>query len=607
MITDARNFPILDLFGSGSKKVYEIPRYQREYTWNREKWETFFDDIDGNEKGYFFGSIICIKRANNSDVLDVVDGQQRLTTLSLLFAALYQFLKNHDKELDEEQREERIYLRRKLVLRGDNDQFRIVPQIQNNNQGDYRAILSHVGATKNRFDKPRNAGNRRIFRAFKYFKTRIKKMVTGKEGNKLDLILSFLEKVNHSCLVKIEVENHADACVLFESLNDRGMPLTPIDLIKNKILANLEKVEDGNIDTHFESWRNLLKDIGDDYVVQERFFRHYYNAFKDTLNAPFRSGGSKKKDPLGLVATRTNLTEIYENLMGKNGEYAKKRLNDIREKGELYSLMSRPTENEEDKWKPLEKPLLDLDRIQGAPSHLLMLYLLAKRRDLNISMDNLRQIIKLLVSFFVRRNLTDRPPTRELTSLFMNTIDKISSSSGDEVVKTIRKELKAVSASDALFKDELKDAIYEKNKGVTRFILCALEEDSMNDETWRDLWRRKGNRYVWTIEHILPQGPNIPDEWVDMIAGGDKDEAKAIQESHVHTIGNLTISGFNARLGNKSFAYKRDRKGKKGYEGYKNDLKLNKRLRKEETWNKAKIEERTSVLTDRVLARFKMD
>lgn len=607
MITDADKYSIAQIFGIDSKEVYRIPRYQREYSWNKKRWETLFDDIDENDNGYFLGSIVCIKDKDaqenqNLDTLDVVDGQQRLITLSLLFVALYKFLEEHEEE------QEKDDIKRRLVLRKYNE-FRIHPQIQNDNEEDYGAILRHAGVTEDPC-KSDNMKNRRIFRAFKYFKSRIDEKFDNEEGN-LKSILYFLERVNDSCLVKIVVKNHSDACILFESLNDRGMPLTPVDLIKNKILAKLEKVEPGKNNTkkHFKVWQYLLENIGkDDYGVQERFFRHYYNAFKDSLNLK------------SSLATRANLTEIYEKLMGKNGQYAKEILKDILEKGEFYSLITRPSESEEDKWEPLKKPLLDLDRIQGAPSHLLILYLLVKKEDLNVSMDNLCEIVQLLVSFFVRRNLTDKPPTRDLNSIFMKIIEDISQLSGDAVVKNIREYLqdKLDDTNDESFRAKLEGKIYSENLGVTRFILYKLAEQDADREKWNNFWERKGKSLVWTIEHIFPQADNISEDWVKMVVGKemsgaitdeDKKEAKKIQESHLHKLGNLTISGYNKELGKKSFEEKRNRTNKDGkfFIGYKNGLPLNKMLEREETWNAQKIDMRTSVLIDKVLDIFKMD
>jgi hypothetical protein len=134
-----------------------------------------------------------------------------------------------------------------------------------------------------------------------------------------------------------------------------------------------------------------------------------------------------------------------------------------------------------------------------------------------------------------------------------------------------------------------------------------LAEQSMTKETWVDLWKFEGKLFVWTIEHIFPQGDNIPESWVTMMAEGDAQKAKTIQEAHVHKLGNLTISGFNSALGNKSFQEKRDRTDSKGRAvGYKNGLKLNAELATAETWSVAQIEARTTKLVDQVMDLFAM-
>ena len=603
MIKSVNNYPVSQLFDIEAGVVYAIPRYQREYTWSKAQWESLFDDVQENDPGYFLGSIICINQTTDTlavQRLEVVDGQQRLTTLSLLFAAVYQSLKLHEKDLDDDQRVELINLKRKLILKKGDDQLRVIPQIQNNNQNDYKAVLSNVGAISP-FDTPAHAGNRKIFRAFRYFQARIEEMAKG-GSDRLVSIMAFLDKVSQACLVKIEVASHADAYTLFESLNNRGMPLSAIDLIKNKLLARLETTEPGKVDHYFGVWNKLLDYLGDDYSVQERFFRQYYNAFKDSLNAPFRNDADKKKDPLGPVATRSNLILIYEKLINQD---AKHHLQALRAAGQLYALML--SRNADESWTRLDKPLKDLDRIQGAPSYLLMLYLLVRREQLGIDLAQLEEIAQLLVCFFVRRNLTDTPPTRDLTRLFMGTIDKVVDLSGAAVVNAIREELLAVSASDEIFRTKLEGAIYEENAGVTRFVLCSLAEQGMTKETWVDLWKYEGKIFVWTIEHIFPQGENIPRSWVTLIADGDAAKAKALQETHVHKLGNLTISGFNGALGNKSFQEKRDRTDSGGREvGYKNGLKLNTELATAEKWSVAQIDLRTATMVDQVMGLFSM-
>ncbi|HRW99341.1 MAG TPA: DUF262 domain-containing HNH endonuclease family protein [Cyclobacteriaceae bacterium] len=587
------NYAISDLFNIEQEVVYKIPRYQREYTWKKEQWEDLFDDLLENNPGYFLGSIICINQSTDAlklPELELVDGQQRLTTLSLLFAAMYQALKELEDELDEEQQHELFNLKRKLVLKKSDDGIRIIPQIHNHNQDDYRAVLSDIEVISP-FDKPAYAGNRKIYRAFWYFQNRIENMVKDQE-KQISVIMEFLDKVNKASLVKIEVVSHADAYTLFESLNNRGVPLSAIDIIKNKLLAILERTEPGKIDKYFLQWNNLLNYLGDDYAVQERFFRQYYNAFKDELKSVVQVS----------VATRSNLIQIYEKMIDND---AKKCLGNLSEAGRSYAqlLLLNPAGT----IKELEKPLQDLERIQGAPSYLLMLHLLLRKDQLQVNNRQLADIVRLLVCFFVRRNLTDSPPTRDLTIIFMDIINRLAGKTGIEVVEEVKGALKKVSVSNQEFRNELEGPIYDQNANVTRFILCALAEQGMTKETWVDLWKHENKMFVWTIEHIFPQGENIPASWVKMIADGNKKKAEEYRLTHVHKLGNLTISGFNSMLSNKSFLEKRDRKDSDGhYVGYKNGLIINKDLATNRSWSIAQIDERTQKLVKETVKLFKM-
>jgi len=594
MIKSVNKYQVHQLFSIEDKIVYAVPRYQREYAWVKNHWERLFDDLMDNDPGYFLGSIICINQSADSLVvqrLELVDGQQRLTTLSLLLAAVYHAIKSYEKALDDEQRDELSNLKRKLVLKKYDDQMRIIPQIQNNNQYDYRALLSSEVGILDGYEIPANAGNRKIFRAYRYFQKRIGEL-TEASNNRILSIMNFLEKVNQSWLVKIEVDSHADAYMLFESLNNRGLPLTAIDLIKNKLLAKLESVEPGKVETYFAQWNHLLACLGDDYSVQERFFRQYYNAFREDLKMIHQVP----------VATRSNMIEIYENIIDQG---AKDFLGKIILAGKQYSvILGRSQDPVPDL---LKKAFMDLERIQGAPSYLLILFLLSRKEELGLDDRQITTIVNLLRNFFVRRNLTDSPPTHDLTRIFMAMIGKLFGVTGDAIVKVVRDHLFLVSASDEIFRKKLEGPIYEENSGVARFILCALAEQSMTKETMVDLWRNENKLLVWTIEHIFPQGSNIPEPWIAMMAGGNEQEAKKIQEKCVHMLGNLTITGFNQSLGNKGFIEKRDRTDRQGRPvGYKNSLKLNEDLATAEGWNVAQIEARTKKLADQAMALFSL-
>lgn len=179
---------------------------------------------------------------------------------------------------------------------------------------------------------------------------------------------------------------------------------------------------------------------------------------------------------------------------------------------------------------------------------------------------------------------------------------------GNELYKQLRNKLIINSASDSLFKERLSGPIYNQNSDAVRFILCMLARKGMTKENQQDLWAKYDSKqYRWTIEHIFPQGDNIPDCWIQMIANGDKDKAKEYQNKYVHTLGNLTITGYNSTLSNKSFQEKRDRKDTNGsYIGYRNGLNLNKDVCDKTEWTISIIKQRTINLVDQIVQLFQM-
>ncbi|EJY6040356.1 DUF262 domain-containing protein [Pseudomonas aeruginosa] len=590
MIKSVYNYPVSTLLDIESGVVYAIPRYQREYTWSRAQWDALFDDLLENEPNYFLGSIICINQSQDAlsvQSLELVDGQQRMTTLSLLLAAIYQSFRVLPN-LGMEQQIELYNLKHKLVLKRKSDQPRLIPQVQNNNQQDYFAVLGKAGILDD-VEQVQHAGNRRVLKAYRHFLWRIEQYLQ-ELSEPVAGLQALLDKVNTATLVKIEVAGHSDAYTLFESLNNRGVPLTAIDLIKNKLLAVLEAKDSGSIDKHYNRWKKVIDALGDDYAVQERFFRQYYNAFKPDL-----------KDIVSVpVATKSNLMQVYEKLIAHDAESFLQAM--IRLSAHYAQIVGYRAVPEQPKLSGL---LLSLDRIQGAAAYLLLMVLFERKDTLELEQEHLEQVVHFLIAFFVRRNTTDLPPTRDLTRIFMDVAETVLALKGQAVVSHIQQRLTGESASDEQFEKSLKGPIYEDNKAVCRFVLCALEESRMTVETRVDLWALKGKQYVWTIEHIFPQGENIPDTWVQMIANGDAALAEQHRQTYAHCLGNLTISGYNSALGNKSFAEKQSRLDSQGRKvGYNNGLHLNQALANETSWTVDKLKARTDLLVQEVLQKY---
>lgn len=593
-------------------KIYDIPRYQREYTWNQRDWANLYDDITQNDAGYFLGSFIVVNGTVNSKMdtihYEVIDGQQRLTTLSLLLAALYTRIMEHKDSIDDDMMLDDIRpLRNRLILKSDKSMTRVIPQIQNHNLEDYRWILKeHIGLDAV-MQKPKFLGLRKMSKAFNYFYDRLGEDVGGRDGIEcVRCLLDICRLVCSAVVVQITVDSHADAYTLFASLNNRGVPLSAVDLIKNMLLGKVAGVDDGQLDYYFERWQEVLHNLGDDYKTQERFFRQNYDAFRREVNKPF-IGESGSQLPLGSVATRSNLLKIYEKRMEAD-DGALKVLDELTENSALYSKIIGLDQEGPD--SELSDQLLELSRAQGVASYLMLLFLFKKQNQLELKDETLALLVKLLVCFFVRRNLTDTPPTRDLERLFISICESLESEGlkGIAAAEYIKKRLVDVSASDASFKERLEGPIYDVNPDMTRYILTVIASPSVTKEM-KSLWERyaSGN-YVWTIEHIFPQGKNIPDEWVKMVADGDMSKAIEVQEKQVHTLGNLTITGYNSKLSNMPFVTKRDRKDVNGANvGYRNGLNLNDELVNTDTWTSEQIQERTDKLVGLTLKAFDFD
>ncbi|MBT0606823.1 DUF262 domain-containing protein [Aequorivita echinoideorum] len=597
MIQNTDNKPLSELFSADNKVAYHIPKYQREYVWSKWNWESLYDDIEESEGGHFLGSIICINTETDSHKpadLELVDGQQRMTTISLFYLAIYDFLKYYiPDKTDVDMLVELRSLRNKIII-NDKNEIRLSPSYSNNNLIDYKYIFYEVIDELKTSKAPKNLGNRRIKKAYNYFYERLN--AVDEDDNLIynyDDVKEILSKLNSATLVKIDVATHADAFTLFETLNNRGVPLSAIDLIKNKLLGHLEKVDKTtNLDENFERWNEIIENLSDEYKVQERFLRQFYNAFRIEKNI------AVDKKPKAL---RSNLILIYEELINRDVHYFFNRLEEaslIYSKHIQYDIDEHSIE--------LVKSLRNLENVTGADAYMLLLFIV-KKFDINEKQKI--ELVDLLCSYSIRRNVTDTPPTRDLTNHFMDIIleaNKMLSYDFD-ILKSIILD-KGKPASDEFFEEKLNGNLYEENVGATRYILSSIElANTETKEIYKNFYARENRKFVWTIEHILPQGENIPSHWVEMIGDGDKEKAKSIRKNYVHKLGNLTLTGYNSQLSNMSLLQKQDRKSKDGkYIGFKNGLYLNKKISKISKWTKADIIERNNDLVERALEIFRL-
>ncbi len=619
----AHDMPFTKLINvdQGAREHFHVPKYQREYTWKKWQWEQLLNDIEDNDPGYFMGSIICVNdvqsiTAGDELIFEVVDGQQRLTTLSLLLATIHAKLTaamDTYEPADEQDKEEAksciMNIRAKLVKRkkdakpgeagafkmGKNVYFlRVQPSAQNHNLADYLYLLSAAGLIESQPKQP-YCGNRLLGRAYAYFEEKISADVAD--------LLKLMERINQLMFVQITVGSQADAFTLFESLNNRGVPLSAMDIIKNKMLAQMEKKHAVDIDESFTRWQGLIEAIPD-ANDQERFLRQFYNTFKH-----------RKEIKVDKVtrATRSLIIRVYETLINRDAAVL---FEELTEGATVYGKLLRS----ECSPKAVAASLTELERIGSAPAYLVLLYLFSLDGKHLDDAKFLEQVVDLLARYFIRRNVTDKPPTRQIDQALIDVVESCAKriEAGkklgfDWFVDELMKHARPASLEE--FKTALAGHIYDSNSWMARYVLIQIDQMHHSREYKPDFWARddKG-RFVWTVEHVLPQAEKLPDHWVKMIAGGERQKASDLQDAWVHRLGNLTMSGYNSDLATAAFEKKqklvKDRSflGHKINIGYQNGLALNSlsfqhkagksSLADAPHWDAEMIEARTKLLVD---------
>lgn len=507
MIHNADAISIKNLFDV----YYEIPEYQREYSWRLENWENLFNDLNESDKDYFLGTLICIVDGNIP--MQVVDGQQRLTTLSIFRLSIFKKLNDKFTIFASDRAKNREFLNLESSLYDKKNKL----QLQSNNKSEYEKLVDKIINNKNEsFD------NRlRIFKAYNYFEEKISDYT-------IDELFNLLDKINGALVVRIEVKSDQDAFILFESINNRGMPLSPIDLIKNKIFAQLAKNKIGDIEQNNKEWQKVLDSI-DDFNDQVRFLRHYYHAFQNDEKIGIK-GYTK--------ATKSNIIKIYSEHIEKDVKFI---FDGLIEKAKIYNQFVHPKLLEKNKYR---EKLIDLQILGIAPAYSLLLFLFSNFKDVDFA-----NLLNLLENWFIRRHITDYPATNKLDQIFIDLISKINEQGyAFEVVESFLKNDKNYQ-SDEKFKERLiNDDLYEINTGATRCLLTKLEKSKRTKESEVNFWETTGekkSKLIWSIEHIMPQNPDKKTDWLNI------DEE--IRKQYVHKLGNLTLTCYNSNLSNKSF------------------------------------------------------
>lgn len=556
---------------------YTIPEYQREYSWKLKNWENLFSDIEDSDKDYFLGTLICIIDDDGAK-MRVVDGQQRITTLSIFRLAVFNKLRENKLKFAENEDYYGNFLNLKTSLHKE-DKNKL--QLQSNNKEEYESLIKRVI-----HDKDEKIDNRRrIFKAYSFFEEKLSE-------HSIDQLFELLDKINDALVVRIEVRTDQDAFILFESINNRGMPLSPIDLIKNKMFSQLAKDKIGDIGDHNIQWQKIIDGI-EDFNDQVRFLRHYYHAFQHQENIKIKR---YKK------ATKTNLIEIYSDLIEKDVEFIFK---DIYEKSKIYNIFTSPDNIEDNqKYSNYMEQLKDLQRLGISPAYALLLYLFSEFKE-----SDLTSLLLFLENWFVRRQLTNFPDTNKLDQIFLDLIGEIDKdgSYSFQFIKDYLSREEYYKGDDEIKKTLVNSNLYDDNFETIRYLLIQLEIDKREKTDTKEVskdnfWKVEKKKSVWTIEHIMPQTPKKDSDWFTLVP------EEETREKYIHKLGNLTLTRYNQTLSNKSFSDKTvATKNDKNIGLKSGNILINQFIQKkpDNTWTTDDIEHRGVELADEILELLK--
>lgn len=526
-----------------------IPLFQRPYTWTENNWQALWDDLmvqyeAGDIGTHFMGAIVSVPARSVPVGVSkylIIDGQQRLTTVSLLLCALRDCLDSNSASRIQE-----VYLTNRF--RDPEDTLKFVPTQADRDV--YRAIALDRQAPENNKDV-------RMATAYHFFKTKLLKGVDFNEDPiEPAKVLTTLEQ----CLqvVMINLSDDDDPYLIFESLNFKGEPLTQADLVRNYLLMR---------------FRHSISTGGE----QERVYSKYWVLLESLL--------------------KSNLTEFLRHYIMKDGDdikqggiYAaiKKKLKDMNSTeavevevqsmqrfGEFYSRFLLP---EQETVANIRNRLENIKELKVTTSYPLLLRLFDAHKTGHLSEAELEKCLVLIESFVVRRAVSG-VPTNPLNKLFIQWAKNFPST---DFVQWLHRSLSSGGGRSRFPKDTEFAAAFmtqpQYGRGSTRFVLCQLEKSFGHKE--------KVALATTTIEHVLPQ--TLTQEWKNELGA----EPEKVHTTLVNTFGNLTLTGYNSELSNLPFSEKKAKLEN-------THIDLNKWIREQSNWGAPEIEERAKVLLHR--------
>lgn len=551
-----------------TSRQFIVPIFQRNYSWQKSQYEQLWFDILRASKfkekqNHFIGSIVYIDMgtpAGRPQQLLLIDGQQRLTTISILLCAIKDYVQkfNLETKLINLAKIKNQFLYNSDEI--DEDKYKLLLNVQ-----DKETYIKLIDNTIFTVNKP--ATN--IIKCYEFFYEHIEDFI--KQDGQIDEIYAGIFKLS---LVSISLDKDSDnPQMIFESMNSTGKDLSQTDLLRNYLLMDLTPEKQTRLYKTY--WKSMEELFGEDIYKNDVNKFDYF--IRDFLTL---------KSDTGYICKINNVYENFKRYYLDNNCEKFAVLKDLFTYAKYYACIDLLQEKDDELklyWQEFKK----LD------SHVVYPFLLKLYDDYSrqiLIKEDFKKILQVVISYLWRRAICEIP-TNSLSKTFATlyqAVDKedyVNSIIKAFVFKSIYKRF----PSDYEVREKLqtKDIYHFR---LRKYLLEALENYYHKEPI--DL-----NTANYTIEHIMPQNIEHNLLWQQML-GEDWQEVHSL---YLHTLGNLTITGYNAEMSNKSFGEKVN-----GESGFKHShLKLNESIAQCDVWNKKSIQRRTNILTDIILKIWK--
>ena len=514
-LLDTSKVSLSDIIGNG--KVYKVPSYQRDYSWKQDHWEDLWADILtvlNRDSVHYMGSIVLQNKGDKR--FSVIDGQQRLSTLTLIVLATIKTLHTLiDKNIDKENNKERISLLTKKFL-GDKDPgsltYSAKLELNENNNSFFQTHLMVFRQPLN--EKTLGDSDKLLWQAYNFFLGKITTYFQNNENG--EDLANFLNKqvAEKMMFIQIIVEDELSAYTVFETLNSRGVSLTVTDLLKNYLFSLATKVDLEHVK---EKWRKIVDTVGLDNFPA--FLRHYWISKNKLIRQEYLFRAMKD-----VVKTSPGVIEL---------------LDELEKNAQLYNALSNYSDPFWIGQKEQKKRIKEIELFKEKQA---LPLLLASYN--NLTPEEFTKVLRVVSVITFRYTIIGGLHTNLKEDVYNKAAIKISSK---ELItaSTIAKEVKPLYTTDKDFKNDFSTIIISTKRGkkLVRYILFEIENHlAQTDTDYEDS--------PATIEHILPE--NAGEEWAVNFP-------VSIQESMIYRLGNYTLleDDKNRDCGTKNFDAKK--------------------------------------------------